>query len=111
MLYILLYLEYGVTIFQREIEEFERSTGNSQPDFDMCDSDDPVEMFRSAVITLTTKGNVENYMKPIIAKLKNGNHDVAVINEMIDILFNHVSKSVLVRFINWKQIITKTNRG
>lgn len=55
------------------------------------DTDDPVEMFRNAVITLTTKGNVEEYMKPIIGRLKNGINDMAVLNEMIDILFDHVS--------------------
>lgn len=54
------------------------------------ESDNPVEMFRDAVITLTTKGNVEEYMRPIIAKLKNGITDMAVLNEMIDILFDHV---------------------
>jgi hypothetical protein len=54
------------------------------------ESDDPVEMFRDAVVTLTTKGNVEEYMRPITAKLKNGITDMAVLNEMIDILFDHV---------------------
>lgn len=76
--------------FQREIEAFEQLTSTAQPDFDMCDSDDPLDMFRSAVATLTTKGNVESYMKPIVAKLKNGNYDIAVIDEMVDILFSHV---------------------
>lgn len=74
---------------QREIEEFERLAGSAQPDLSMTDTDDPLDMFRSAVVTLTTKGNVENYMKPIIARLKNGVTDIAVLNEMIDILFDH----------------------
>lgn len=49
-------------------------------------------MFRDAVITLTTKGNVEEYIKPIIARLKNGINDMAVLNDMIDTLFDHVSQ-------------------
>lgn len=49
----------------------------------------PVDMFKMAVITLTKKGNVEEYMKPIVAKLKNGITDMTVLYEMIDILFDH----------------------
>lgn len=78
---------------QNEIEEFERWTEQSAGGgLAYSDSDDPVAMFRNAVITLTTKGNVEEYMKPIIAKLKNGINDMAILNEMIDILFEHSLK-------------------
>lgn len=57
----------------------------------MPETDDPVELFRSAVVTLTTKGNVEEYIRPIIYQLNNGNNDMEVLNQLIDILFNHVS--------------------
>ena len=77
---------------QSELEEFERlltiqqsSTGR------FTDSDNPVTMFREAVVTLTTKGNVEEYMKPIVGQLKNGLTDMAIITEMINILYDHVS--------------------
>lgn len=52
-------------------------------------TDNPVDMFRNAVITLTTKGNVEEYMKPIVDNLKRGVTDMAVLNEIIEILFEH----------------------
>lgn len=64
-------------------------------DTTMFDSDNPVDMFRCAVVTLTTQGNVENYMKPIVARLKNGITDMNVLNEMIDILYNHVSTETM----------------
>lgn len=76
---------------QREIEEFERYAERQAQinEIVYSNSSDSVAMFRDAVITLTTKGNVEEYMKPIITKLKNGITDMAVLNEMIDILFEH----------------------
>jgi len=85
---------FALCPFQSEIEEFERINSNSHPDFGMDDTDDPIEMFRSAVITLTTKGNVENYMKPIIAKLKHGANDISVLNDLIDVLYDQVSFSI-----------------
>ena len=81
------------TLFQREMENFEHlvSIPNSgSSGVTTFNTDDPVDMFRNAVITLTTKGNVEQYMKPIIAKLKSGVTDMAVLNQIIDILFDHV---------------------
>lgn len=52
-------------------------------------TDNPVDMFRNAVITLTTKGNVEEYIKPIVDILKRGVTDMAVLNEIIEILYEH----------------------
>ena len=57
----------------------------------MSGTDSPVDMFRNAVITLTTKGNVEEYIRPIIDILKRGVNDMAVLNEIIEILYEHVS--------------------
>ena len=54
-------------------------------------TDNPVDMFRNAVITLTTKGNVEEYIKPIVDILKRGVTDMAVLNEIIEVLYDHVS--------------------
>lgn len=81
----------GAIPTQSEIEAFERHAREQSELNNVVFSgvDDPVEMFRKAVITLTTKGNVEEYMKPIVAKLKNGVNDMAVLNEMINILFEH----------------------
>lgn len=58
-------------------------------------TDNPIDMFKNAVITLSTKGNVEEYMKPIINKLKGGITDMAILNEIIDILYDHVSLLLL----------------
>ncbi|XP_052778175.1 polyadenylate-binding protein-interacting protein 1-like [Mya arenaria] len=74
---------------QSEIEEFEKLASQAQTNLCMPQTDDPVELFRIAVITLTTKGNVEEYIKPIVAKLNKGINDMAVLQKMIDILFNH----------------------
>ncbi|KAL4235618.1 Polyadenylate-binding protein-interacting protein 1 [Mactra antiquata] len=75
---------------QTEIEEFERFTEQTQlGGVHYSDTDNPVDMFRDAVIILTTKGNVEEYIRPIIARLKNGINDMAILNELIDTLFNH----------------------
>merc|ERR1712226_920892 len=46
-------------------------------------------MFREAVVTLTTKGNVEEYMKPIVSRLRSGLTDMAIITDMINILYDH----------------------
>lgn len=77
---------------QAEIEEFERLACMPQSTnraLTTNNTDDPVDMFRSAVITLTTQGNVEEYMRPIINKLKGGITDLAVLHQLIDILYEH----------------------
>ncbi|KAH3849177.1 polyadenylate-binding protein-interacting protein 1-like [Dreissena polymorpha] len=74
---------------QRELEDMEKFAARHLSEISFPQTDDPVELFRSAVVTLTTKGNVEEYMRPIIGRLKNGVSDKAILNQMIDILFDH----------------------
>ena len=65
-------------------------------------TDNPVDMFRNAVITLTTKGNVEEYIKPIVDILKRGVTDMAVLNEIIEVLYDHVCCFHLYQVRTWQ---------
>lgn len=91
--------DFGQEFFptQGQINDFDRLVSipaSTNSGVTTSGTDNPVDMFRNAVITLTTKGNVEEYIRPIVDILKRGVNDMAVLNEIIEILYDHSIKEV-----------------